>query len=176
MEDRVKKLLDKGYFKKVKIDEKGFGTFRTPFKPQSTIQNDFCNLARSLKKEADLKIKSDKNEGIFLYIKAMFNYIKGYRNEEDKISREVSVGRYKGLYKYIYEISKMVDDTCPYMKFLSLSMFTVKFHSIYLEFKGLENGISKNILELHHLYKNIKDFPKIDELEDAFFKWTTSLQ
>lgn len=170
MDDRIKKLMDKGYFKKVEIDDKGFGTFRVPCKVQSPIQNDFLNTARNLKKEADLKIKKDKNEGIILYIKAMFNYIKGYRDEENKISREVSIGRYKGLYKYIYETSKMIDDTCPHMKFLSLSMFTVKFHSIYLELKGQENGISKNVLELHHLYKNIKDFPKIDELEEVFYK------
>ena len=166
MKERIEKLKRKGYFKSALIDEKGFGTFIRKHK----MQNMYLCKAKKYKGEGDLVIKSKKLKAIDMYVNAMINYIKGYREEELNLNKENIIGFYNGLYKYSIEIYNMIEETSVYKLFVQRVLVAVKFHILGLETKHAENELGKNVYELYTLFTKSSDFYKIDDLEDLYKK------
>lgn len=181
MEEKINALLKKDFFKSVEIDEKGYGTF---FKRAGTSQqNNYLCDAKSFKREGDALYKQRKDlEGedetqlmgqySDLYIKSILSYIKGYKLQDLKIQKQLSIGNWKGLYKYIKEISTF----CKSKKrqdFLQRCLFSVKFHYLQLELSILESQehfkyVKKEIASLYKQFNSLQSVNALENLEEIY--------
>ncbi|KAF9763162.1 hypothetical protein NGRA_1457 [Nosema granulosis] len=158
-------LVNNGFFKRISIDKKGYGTFILDQEPHST-PNPHLDQARLHKREGDAIVPKDVR-AIDFYIKSIFCYIRGYKLDESRIHRNNSIVHWKGLYKYIKEILRMTEMK-KFKDFLQICLFAVKFHFLDLEANSLKSTEHLKYFtnEFHSLYLQFNTLEKKIKLED----------
>ncbi len=184
MENKINFLLDHGLFKKITVDEKGYGTFMMEPEEQK-IHNPHLEQARSLKREGDTIVKKNTNlnmdealpntrKAIEFYIRSIFSYIRGYKHDEPRLHKNNSIIHWKGLYKYVKEILRM-NEAKRVKEFLKSCLFAIKFHFLDLEVTSGDSGDNHKYFanEFHSLFVqyNLLEYRiKLDDLERFYFE------
>lgn len=184
MDEKINFLLDNGLFRKIVIDEKGYGTFRNDPEEQK-IHNSFLEQARSLKREGDTIVKQNNHlnaedalvnteRAVEFYIRSIFSYIRGYKHDEPRIHKNNSIIHWKGLHKYIKDIQRMTESRKT-KDFLQSCLFAIKFHYLDLEITSGDSAdhhkyFTKEFHSLFQQFNTLEHKIKLDDLERFYFE------
>lgn len=126
LEEKISKLKTRINFDKTDITVEGYGTF-------IPAQKNLLKEAYATKKSADTLLKTNRKEGNAMYLKSVFLYIRGYREEEIALQR-IRVEGWQGLCKFINGVvSQLVETECGFRNIFEFILYNIKTHYLHIE-------------------------------------------
>jgi hypothetical protein len=166
MMERIKRLLEDGLFGNAELNKLGHGSFLDKPSTGTPAANAHLEEARSFKREADAAFARSRSIGARMYMEALFSYIRGYLEEEVKISMVDSIYHWKGLAKFVGSVIKLLSRAEEKeASFFRLALFNIKFHYLHLEGSVLvKQNRQTHEKDRAQLLYFLREFSSLDEI------------
>ncbi|EJW04309.1 hypothetical protein EDEG_01433 [Edhazardia aedis USNM 41457] len=162
LQEKMRNLKSKGFFKKLRVDKNGHGTFVLSKKEIVLVS------AYNKKKEADIVFKENRKEGNKLYLESILMYVESYYNEEvNERNTNATLVKWKSLPPFIRGVILQCNEKEIGMKnIFEFVLFNVMFHYMGIESKLIAHKLDdqvkcKTVLLDPNVHREIADLSTI---------------